>query len=78
MSPTGSANARILVPNAYATALATEGRDQGPTIVKRRAVLVAPELDRTDEIPAPAATASLADMRAGRYSCGSASRKPAA
>jgi hypothetical protein len=49
-----------------------------PTIVKRRAVLVAPELDRTDEIPAPAATASLADMRAGRYSCGSTPRKPAA
>lgn len=46
-----------------------------PTIIKKRAVLVAPEPAHADEIPAPAATASLADAQASRYSCGSSPPK---
>jgi hypothetical protein len=49
-----------------------------PTIIKKRALLVAPAQDAADQIPAPPGTASRAKARGPAYPCGAPPPKPAA
>ena len=49
-----------------------------PTIIKKRALLVAPAQDAADQIPAPPGTASRAKAWGPAYPCGAPPPKPAA